>query len=70
MDKHAYLIMAYNQFYILEKLLQLIDDERNDIFIHIDEKVEIFDFNYFKNLVKKSNIFFFFFYDIRWADIS
>lgn len=70
MDKHAYLIMAYNQFYILEKLLQLVDDERNDIFIHIDKKVKNFDFNYFKKLVKKSNVFFTDRYDIRWADIS
>lgn len=62
--------MAYNQFYILEKLLQLIDDERNDIFIHIDKKVKDFNFNYFRNLVKKSNIFYINRYDIRWADIS
>lgn len=70
MNKHAYLIMTYNQFYILEKLLQLIDDERNDIFIHVDRKVKNFDVNYFKKLIKKSNIFFIDRYDIRWADIS
>lgn len=36
--KHAYLIMVHNQFYVLEILLKLIDDERNDIFLHIDKK--------------------------------
>lgn len=32
MNKHAYLIIAHNDFYILEKLLMLLDDERNDIY--------------------------------------
>lgn len=68
--KHAYLIMAHNQFYILEILLKLIDDERNDIFLHIDKKVSNFNFNYFKKIVKKSNLYFTKRYDVRWGDIS
>lgn len=70
MAKHAYLIMAHNQFYILEKLLRLIDDKRNDIFLHIDKKVSNFDFDYFRSIIKNSNIFFIKRYDIKWADIS
>lgn len=58
MDKHAYLIMAHNNFYILEKLLLLLDDERNDIYLHIDKKVKNFEFEKFKKLCKKSNIYF------------
>lgn len=45
-DKHAYLIMAHNEFDILEKQLRLLDDYRNDIYIHIDKKVKQFNFNY------------------------
>ena len=52
MKKHTYLIIAHNNFYILEKLLLLLDDERNDIYIHIDKKVNNFDFDYFENLSK------------------
>ena len=37
--KHAYLIIAHHEFDILNKLIQAIDDERNDIFIHFDKKV-------------------------------
>lgn len=44
--KHAYLIMAHNNFYILEKLLRLLDDSRNDIYVHIDKKVSEFDFEH------------------------
>lgn len=40
MKKHAYLIMAHNQWELLNKLLYCIDDERNDIFLHIDRKVK------------------------------
>ena len=35
MNKHAYLIIAHNDFYILEKLLMLLDDERNDIYSQV-----------------------------------
>ncbi|MFD2966836.1 beta-1,6-N-acetylglucosaminyltransferase [Sphingobacterium bambusae] len=38
--KHAYLILAHNQFEILEILIAALDDKRNDIYIHIDKKVD------------------------------
>lgn len=38
--KHAYLILAHNQFAILHKLIEALDDARNDIYIHIDKKVQ------------------------------
>lgn len=52
MKKHAYLIIAHNDFEILENLIILLDDMRNDIYIHIDVKVKKFDFEYFRSLVK------------------
>ena len=36
--RHAYLIMAHNNFGQLQTLLSLLDDERNDIYLHIDKK--------------------------------
>ena len=36
--KHAYLIIAHNKFKQLAVLLSLLDDPRNDIFLHIDRK--------------------------------
>lgn len=65
--KHAYLIQAHTDFYILEKLIKLIDDKDNDIYIHIDKKVKNFDFNYYKNLAKKSNVYFTKRIDVRWG---
>lgn len=38
MNKHAYLIIAHNEPKILEVLLGLLDDERNEIFLHVDKR--------------------------------
>lgn len=70
MKKHAYLIMAHNEFYILEKLLKLIDDERNDIYLHIDKKTKNVDFDKIKKWIKKSNIYFTKRINVIWADSS
>lgn len=56
--KHAYLIMAHNDFYTLEKLLELIDDERNDIFIHIDSKCNEITNNMVRSAIKISSVYF------------
>ena len=38
--KHAYLIMAHDQFLSLRELVATLDDIRNDIYIHFDKKVK------------------------------
>ncbi len=58
MIKHAYLIIAHNNFAILEKLLQMLDCQHHDIYIHIDKKVKDFDFSYFKGICKASPVYF------------
>lgn len=57
MKRHAYLIKAHHQFDLLEKLLRLLDDERNDIYIHIGVGVD-YERAKFEKCVKKSGIFF------------
>lgn len=36
--QHAYLIMAHSDFYLLQKLIQVIDNPNGDIFLHLDAK--------------------------------
>lgn len=36
--KHAYLIIAHNEYPVLRVLLSMLDDERNDIYLHIDQR--------------------------------
>ena len=39
--KHAYLILAHNEFWLLQTLIGCLDDPRNDIYVHIDQKVAV-----------------------------
>ena len=49
----------------------LIDDERNDIYIHIDKKVKNFDFVKYKNICKKSTVHYTKKrYDVKWGESS
>ena len=57
-NKHAYLIMAHLNFEQLAILLELLDDIRNDIFIHVDKKVKTFDKEKLKNSCKFSKVIF------------
>ena len=71
MAKHAYLIIAHNNFYVLKKTLKLIDDKRNDIYIHIDKKVKDFNFSEYKNICKKSTVNFTKKrYNVKWGSSS
>ena len=46
LGRHAYLIMAHADFEVLRVLLSRLDDNRNDIYLHIDRKVrDVPDFN-------------------------
>lgn len=38
--KHAYLILAHNEWELLSTLVRCLDDARNDIYVHIDAKVK------------------------------
>lgn len=66
-NKHAYLIIAHHEFEVLQKLIEALDDERNDIYIHIDKKVKILPTLYCKvsRLFIIDNRV-----DVRWGHVS
>ena len=37
--RHAWLIIAHNEFTVLQKLVSMLDDARSDFYIHYDKKV-------------------------------
>ena len=65
--KHAYLILAHNEFEVLRKLLLALDDERNDIYIHFDSKVDKIPDLQLKharlNIIKDR-------VDVKWGDVT
>ena len=66
--KCAYLIIAHNQPRLLQVLIELLDDRRNDIFVHIDKKS---DFNEFKGLkTQQSQLVFTERVDVAWGGYS
>jgi len=65
--KHAYCIIAHHEPIILQKLIEAIDDRRNDIFVLIDKKANLPICNikaYKSKLIYTPSI------DVRWGDIS
>lgn len=68
--RHAYLIMAYNNWRQLGMLLELLDDPRNDIFVHIDKRAGNFPQEMLVSTVKHSQIVFIPRKNVYWADYS
>ena len=65
--KHAYLILAHDEFGLLQTLIDCLDDGRNDIYVHIDRKVKAMPELKAEKAglqVLEKRI------DIRWGDVS
>lgn len=58
MNRHAYLILAHTNFNQLKKLIEILDYEQNDIYVHVDLKAKDFDFKDFEGLTVKSKLYF------------
>lgn len=55
--RHAYIITAYNNFPVLHTLLRLLDDPRNDIYLHVDRRTTLFDDVAAAGAVRHSRLF-------------
>ena len=72
MEKHAYLIIAYNKFQQLSLLLKLLDDDRNDIYVLIDKKSPLTSETriLLRDSIQKSNLYLYNDISIEWGDYS
>jgi hypothetical protein len=70
MGKHAYLIMCHTGYGQLKKLLELLDDTRNDIFLMVDKKQKDERFLKLNSVVTKSQLFYTERVDVRWGGQS
>ena len=65
--KHAWLIIAHNEFAVLQRLISLLDHEKSDFFVHVDAKVREFP----PLTVEKGRIFILDKrMDVRWGSVS
>ena len=70
MDRHAYLIIAHNNLKQLQQLLLLLDDPRNDIYIHIDAKSNMDISKVTPPHMQYSHCKFSERVDVRWGNVS
>lgn len=70
MKKHAYLIMAHTQPELLKELLRRVDDERNDIYLHVDSKAKNYPVTEMTSVLKKSSCVLTERMDVQWGSDS
>lgn len=68
--KHAYLIIAHQDVKMLMLLLEAIDDERNDIYVHIDTKSPRLYMAILQVKMRHSHIRVYSQFNVMWGDIS
>ena len=68
--KHAYLIIAHNNVEFLKRELQLLDDSRNDIYLHLDCKMPNVTETELKGVLKQASLFFVDREDVKWGGYS
>lgn len=68
--RHAFLIIAHNNWWQLKQLIQLLDAQNHDIYIHIDKKSKNFQKEDFSNISRKSQVYFFQEYEVYWGGFS
>lgn len=68
--RHAFLIIAHNNWWQLKQLIRFLDAENHDIYIHIDKKSKNFDEEDFLSIAHKSNVYFFREYEVFWGGFS
>lgn len=68
--KHAFLIIAHNNWWQLKKLIECLDSNNHDIYVHVDKKSKDFDRLYFANATTKSTLKFYREYEVYWGGFS
>lgn len=68
--RHAFLIIAHNNWWQLKQLIMLLDDDSHDIYVHIDKKCQDFSIEMLRGLTKKSSLECFQQYKVYWGGYS
>jgi len=68
--RHAFLIIAHNNFWQLKQLIRLLDSELHDIYVHIDKRCKNFDKDKFSNITSRSRLFIFQEHKVYWGGFS
>lgn len=70
LDRHAYLIICHGNWNILKYLCILLDDKRNDLYIHVDKKAKYFPKQEIADVVWRSRLVFIPRISVNWGGYS
>ncbi len=70
MLKHAYLLLIHENTFVLKRLIQLLDYEYNDIFIHVDKNSKFVNVEEIRRWAKKSKVVILKKYKVFWGTNS
>ena len=69
-NRHAYLIMAHNDFDLLEDILEDLDHPDNDIFLHVDQKSREYPLEIMKSRINSAGFYPVSRMKVNWAGYS
>lgn len=67
--RHAFLIIAYNNWKQLKQLIHVLSAENHDIYVHVDKKSLDFSEKYFLD-INTAKVHFFQKYKVFWGGIQ
>ena len=70
MSRHAYLLLIHEKTFVLKHLIQLLDYEDNDIFIHVDKNSRSINTEEIRSWVQKSRVVILKKYKVFWGTNS
>lgn len=65
--KHAFLVIAHNNWWQLKQLLQMLDAENHDFYLHVDRKSHDFPQEEFEQLPLKARLHIYREYEVFWG---
>lgn len=68
--RHAFLIIAHNNWWQLKNLIQMLDYPGHDIYVHIDVKSKGFNAQEFQKITQSSGLYIFRQYKVFWGGYS
>lgn len=68
--RHAFMIMCHDNFQTLFRCLSLLDDARNDIYIHVDLKSKDFPYGQIDKVISQTQISFVKRHRVTWGGFS
>lgn len=69
-DETCFLIILYNNWWQLKKLIECLDSYIHDVYVHVDKKNKDFDESYFMNSAIKSSLKFYREFEVYWGGFS